>query len=257
MTRTLTLGHLYPDHMNLYGDRGNVIALVRRAQWRGIDLRVIAIDVGQPVAFDQLDLLFMGGGEDRDQARVAKDFLERGLVLRPYLEAGLPMLAVCGAYQLLGAYYVTADGQRLPGLGFLPVHTVAGARRSIGNVVAEIRPHAEWPPGLAGSTLVGFENHAGQTFLEPGALPLAHVLTGSGNNGQDGTEGAVRQHVIGTYLHGSLLPKNPHLADCLLAWAAARKGWQLDSALDDRLEWSAHRALLRRFHKRGLGGRHP
>lgn len=242
----LVILHLYPEHMNLYGDRGNVLTLMRRAQWRGIEVEVKTLGPGQAVDWGDVDLLFMGGGEDVHQAQIAPDFLHRLPDLKAVLSDGVPMLAICGAYQLLGHYYQTQDGQKLPGLGVLDVTTEPGSPRAIGDVVSEmVLP-------IAPSTLVGFENHGGRTRLGSLAKPLAHVRKGQGNNGQDGTEGAVWNHVVGTYLHGSLLPKNPHLADLLLTWAWERKGGQALEPLDDAVEWMAHRVILRRDRRESV-----
>lgn len=253
-SRCLTIGHLYPHHMNLYGDRGNVIALVRRAEWRGIAARVVEVEVGDRVSWADLDVVFMGGGEDRDQEAVADDFRARAHDLVPLLDEGLPMLAICGAYQLMGEYYLTARGERVPGVGYLPVYTVAAEPRLIGNVVAELFPLPTGEP-VWGRTVVGFENHGGRTYLNAGGRPLARVVAGHGNNGTDRTEGIIRGHVIGTYLHGSLLPKNPHLADLLLGWAMRRRGWSVPAPLDDELEWTAHRVMSAREGKKGLAAR--
>lgn len=237
----LTLVHLYPTRMNLYGDRGNVIALRRRAEWRGWSVDVRLVEVGDPIPWDDTDCLFIGGGEDKHQTMIAEDFLARGDKVLEAAQAGLPVLAICGGYQLLGHDYETADGRTLPGLGWFDVHTRAGKVRSIGNVVVETRL------GLTPNTLVGFENHGGQTFLEAGQEPLGRVLAGHGNNGQDHTEGAVKLRSIGTYLHGSLLPKNPHLTDWLLAQVLERKtGVQHLAALNDAEEMEAHGDLMRR-----------
>ena len=261
----LTLGHLYGDLLNLYADRGNIITLTRRCAWRGIDLEVRAIGIGDAVDAAGLDLLFMGGGQDGDQRLMADDlFRLKADALRGALADGLPMLVVCGGYQLFGHYYQPAEGPRLPGLGLFDLHTVhPGPRvaRCIGNGVGE------WPPpatrGGAGGvpaasaaagrrTLVGFENHGGRTFLGPGALPLGRVLHGHGNNAQDGTEGAVVGNAFGTYLHGSLLPKNPHLADHLLRLALARRHPSATlEPLDDALEWRAHEVILQRYARQG------
>jgi len=229
--------------MNLYGDRGNVLALRRRAQWRGLTVTVREVDPGDAVAWTDVDLLFVGGGEDRHQAWIADDLVRRGPDLLLACQDGLAGLAVCGGYQLLGREYEGQNGRILPGVGWFDAVTRAGpARRHVGNVVATTTLDIK-PP-----TLVGFENHAGETTLGAGATPLGHVRVGAGNNGRDGTEGAVRQHVVGTYLHGSLLPKNPQLADWLLGRALLRRtGSDALAPLDDEWELDAHseRAALK------------
>ncbi len=236
--------YLYPEHMNLYGDRGNVLALSQRACWRGIPTTVIRREPGEDAEWDAVDLVFMGGGEDSHQSRIADDFLSLGPELLPRLADGMPMLAICGAFQLLGQCYTTASGQKLPGLGVLDVWTEPGQGRAIGDVVTEttlpIQP----------ATLVGFENHGGRTYLGSSAKPLGKVRLGRGNNGADGWEGALQTRVVGTYLHGSLLPKNPHLADLLLSWALERQGLSQSLeplAIDE--EMSAHQAILARARK--------
>lgn len=241
MRGRLNILHLYPENMNLYGDRGNVLALSRRAQWRGVASAVLAREVGEPLNWDKVDIVFMGGGEDSHQSRIAEDFLSLGSELRARLEDGLPMLAICGAYQLLGQYYKTAEGKELPGLGFLDVWTEPGSNRATGDVVSV----SDLP--MTPATLVGFENHGGRTYLGDSAYPLGQVKLGQGNNGRDKTEGAVQAHAIGTYLHGSLLPKNPQLADLLISWALARQG--IDEALeplDGAEEMAAHQAIVAR-----------
>ncbi len=245
----LVLGHLYADLLNLYADRGNILTWQRRCAWRGIDLEVREIGIGDRIPAGELDLLFMGGGQDGDQKLMANDlFTLKADALRSALADGLPMLVVCGGYQLFGHYYQPAEGARLPGLGLFDLHTVhpgAHVPRCIGNVVVE------WDPSDSNrKTLVGFENHGGRTYLGSGARPLGRVLTGHGNNAKDRTEGAVVHNAYGTYLHGSLLPKNPHLADHLLGLALARRyGAATLAPLDDSLEWRAHRAVLRRYAK--------
>ncbi|PSR37849.1 MAG: glutamine amidotransferase [Sulfobacillus thermosulfidooxidans] len=238
----LTIAHLYPRHMNLYGDRGNVLALRYRALGRGIAVRVIDVDLDDPVDWDAVDLVFMGGGEDSHQARIYEDFLRRAEPLMAILDKGVPMLAICGAYQLLGHHYQTADGQRLQGLGYLDVTTEAGPTRAIGDVVCET-PLFDYP-----KTLVGFENHGGRTFLGPSSQALGTVRLGKGNNGEDGTEGAWKNHTIGTYLHGSLLPKNPHLTDLLLEWALDCKydGEVVLEPMESTREMAAHEVIVAR-----------
>ncbi|MFN8635045.1 MAG: glutamine amidotransferase [Chloroflexota bacterium] len=245
---TLTLVHLYPDLMNVYGDRGNIITLRQRCAWRGIELNVQPASLGDRLNPDTIDILFFGGGQDREQAVISPDFVaEKGEAVRQAVEDGAVVLAVCGGYQLLGHTYTTVDGQELPGAGVFDVRSVPGTRRHIGNLVAEV--------SLDGTprTLVGFENHSGQTYLGPGCKPLGRVLQGGGNNGEDGTEGAVYRHAYGCYLHGSLLPKNPWLADRLILQALHRRydpSISL-SPLDDTLEERAHAAVVERARKLG------
>jgi CobQ-like glutamine amidotransferase family enzyme len=247
----LTLAHLYGDLLNLYADRGNIITWQQRCAWRGIQLDVRQVGVGDDLRLAEADLLFMGGGQDGDQRLMADDLFKKSAELRAALDDGLPMLVVCGGYQLFGHYYQPAEGARLPGLGLFDLHTVhpgAHVPRCIGNVVND------WdgaPTATARKTLVGFENHGGRTFLGAGARPLGRVLSGHGNNAQDRTEGAVVKNAYGTYMHGSLLPKNPHLADHLLQLALDRRhpGTTLQP-VDDTLEWRAHEAVLSRYGSR-------
>jgi CobQ-like glutamine amidotransferase family enzyme len=244
MTRPLRIGHLYPDAMNIYGDIGNVRALAQRAQWRGIDVEIVPLQPG-PADLERCDLLFMGGGQDRDQSRIFRDFAthKRTSLIRA-VDAGAAVLAVCGGFQLLGHAYVNADGRELEGLGLLDLHSRAGSDRWIGNVAIE--PDASLR--LTPDTLVGFENHGGRTFLGSGLRPLGRVVVGGGNNGQDGGEGVLAGRVIGTYLHGSLLPKNPQLTDWLLAAGLAHRDQAAEPPtlppLDDATELQAHRHAL-------------
>src|SRR2546428_5640730 len=246
----LRICHLYPDLLNLYGDRGNLMALVHRARWRGIDVRVDEARLGASPAPGAHDLYFMGGGEDRQQQLAAADLRERKReALADAAGRGAVVLAVCGGYQLLGHYYRSAEGEELIGLGLLDVateHPGPQTRRLIGNIVVR----SAW---LGGRTLVGFENHGGRTRLGPNARPLGTVLAGFGNNGDDRTEGAVNRHVYGTYLHGPLLPKNPALTDHLLAAPLrARYGPAALASLDDSLELAAHSAALARTTSRSV-----
>jgi lipid II isoglutaminyl synthase (glutamine-hydrolysing) len=235
----LQIGHLYPELMNIYADRGNVECLRRRCEWRGIEADVRAITAGATFAADELDIIILGGGQDRQQRAASDDLQEAtGDSVRGAVEAGAVLLGICGGYQLLGSAYVDADGTKLIGLGLLDMetrHPGFEAARCIGNIAVE------W----SGGTLVGFENHGGRTYPGRTAVPLGRVLAGGGNNAEDGTEGSVRDRVFGTYLHGSLLPKNPHFADHLLQLAIDRRdaGFALEP-LDDAEEWAAHRAAL-------------
>src|SRR6202023_484994 len=242
----LRIAHLYADEMNIYGDRGNILTLTRRAEWRGIPVEVRAIGRGPAPDLSDIDLIFWGGGQDRDQELVFTDAARYKVqAIRTAIDGGAVVLAVCGGYQLLGEYYVTADGKQLPGLGLVDLHTVPGSRRNIGNIVIETSALGLDPP-----TLVGFENHSGKTYLGAGLQPLGRVLRGAGNNGEDGTEGVASGNVFGTYLHGSLLPKNPHLADLLLSRALRRRGVARLYPLDDAVEMSAHRAVRERVTSR-------
>ena len=250
MAAALCLIHLYPDLMSVYGDRGNVLALVRRAEWRGIDVEVNQLSVGDELDPSEADLIFFGGGQDREQEVVSPDFLrQKGEAVRQAVEDGAALLSVCGGYQLLGQSYTTVDGQELPGAGLFDVRSVPGPKRHIGNVLIET--FLDGQP----RTLVGFENHSGRTYLGKGVPPLGRAVVGAGNNGEDHTEGAIYKGAIGCYLHGSLLPKNPWLADRLLMAALQhRRGEPVELApLDDRLENEAHQAVAARI--RGAGGR--
>ena len=277
---TLTLGHLYPDQLNLYGDRGNILTLRRRCQLRGIELRVVGLGIGDALAPDEYDMLFIGGGQDKEQAPVAQDLYDiKGIGLWAAVEDDMPVLAVCGGYQLLAQYYRPASGPDMRGLGVFDawtIHKGSHVPRCIGDVAIS------WNGGI----LVGFENHGGRTYLGT-AKPLGKVLKGHGNNSEDSMEGAVYRNAYGTYLHGSLLPKNPHFADYLISLALQRtygQGNSLFSAdpfkddqqngatpviysdekkentedtlrdplvaltpLDDTLEWEAHASLLERL----------
>ncbi len=239
MSRQINIYHLYPEQLNLYGDRGNILSLCRRSEWHGIDLQIIPIRPGDQINFTQCDLLFMGGGQDSDQLLVADDLKRRQTEMRSAVEDGMPLFAVCGSYQLLGSYYMTAAGEKISGLEILDLYTEAGNKRLIGNAVISC---GLWQPPR---TLVGFENHAGKTFLGAGLEPLGTVLNGYGNNGADKKEGAVYKNVIGTYLHGSLLPKNPWLTDYLLIKALGYRNQDstLDK-LDDSTEEQAHQAAI-------------
>jgi CobQ-like glutamine amidotransferase family enzyme len=237
----LHIAFLYPDLMNIYGDRGNIIALQRRAEWRGIHVEVHYLSLGDELDIDRDDFYFFGGGQDRQQIAVSQDLQGRkGEQLKEAVERGAVVLSVCGGYQLLGHYYRPHDGADLPGIGLFDLHTTAGDRRFIGNVVIQTDFVGE---------LVGFENHSGLTYLGPGSRPQGKSLVGYGNNGQDGYEGARYKTAYGCYLHGSLLPKNPHFADYLLGQALARRhGPVALDPIDDGLEAAAHANAVERAH---------
>ena len=243
----LHICHLYPDLMNLYGDRGNVIVLHRRSLWHGLDVHIHQVSLDEVVDFTRFDIVFIGGGQDREQKLICIDFQRaKGSALSEAIEDGVAVLAVCGGYQLLGKYYQTGNGDKVPGIGALDVWTVAGKRRMIGNVVIETDLFGER------RTVVGFENHSGKTYLGKGLRPFGRVLVGSGNNGEDRQEGVVYRNVIGTYLHGSVLPKNPALADWLLQRGLDHRHGQGAlrlQPLDDSREEMAHQAAVRRAHR--------
>lgn len=228
--------------MNIYGDRGNVIALAKRCAWRGIDVEIKNLGVGDRISPGAYDIYFMGGGQDREQVMVSHDLYEtKGEIIRREIEEGACALVICGGYQLFGRFYRPADGEELPGIGVFDGYTIAGKKRFIGNVVID--------GSLEGrrTTIVGFENHSGKTYLGKKERPLGKTVVGYGNNGQDKTEGAIYLGAVGTYLHGALLPKNPVLADFLIRKALQRKyPGQGIAALDDAMEHLAHKHAIQR-----------
>lgn len=235
----LTIAHLYPKLLNIYGDFGNVLALKRRCEYRNIGCEVVSVNVGDEIDIEKNDIYFIGGGQDKQQIEVSEEMQNRKEVLTQAANDGRVFLAICGGYQLLGKYYQPHDGEKLLGIGVLDAYTVAGDTRFIGNVTAET-------DFLEPKTLVGFENHAGLTYLEEGTVPLAKVVVGNGNNSKDGGEGARKNNVFGTYLHGSVLPKNPHFTDYLIKTALEvkyQKPIELEK-LDDTIEMNAHNDLI-------------
>lgn len=243
---TVRVCHLYPNELNIYADRGNIAVLRRRLEWRGHELSVIDAEIGDQIP-DDADMYYLGGGQDRDQIIVAGDFAQtKAEALHRAAAGGSVVLAVCGGYQLAGHGYTGVDGTRMPGIGLLDADTVAGTTRLIGDVVISV------DVGGTPVTVVGFENHAGRTTLGGASAPFGTVRHGHGNNDIDGTEGAITGRVIGTYLHGPLLPKNPQLADMLLGWALehATGGPVALAPLDDALEMQAHRAAIARVTER-------
>jgi CobQ-like glutamine amidotransferase family enzyme len=233
--RTLRVCALYPDLMNIYADRGNLLLLERRCRWRAIGFEVVAAGLGEGIDPDAHDLFYIGGAQDRDQALCAQDMVDtKRDALHAAADGGRVILAVCGGYQLLGHHYQLGD-ERIPGVGLVDLHTVReDGPRLIGNVAIEVRL-----PGVSGArVLAGFENHGGRTHLGAGAQPLGRVLKGHGNTGSSGFEGVLRGHVIGTYLHGPLLPKNAWFADWLIATALGLE--EPLAQLEDELEHAAH-----------------
>ncbi|PIS21542.1 glutamine amidotransferase [candidate division WWE3 bacterium CG08_land_8_20_14_0_20_41_15] len=241
----LKIGWLYPDLLNLYGDRGNIECLMNRLKWRDISVDLIGISLKDKNNFKEIDILFSGGGPDLSQKLVAEDFLHnKGDYIREFVENDGVGLYICGSFQLLGKYYRPYEGEDLKGLSVFDMYTEhfgLTKPRLVGNVVVSCDIFKDKE-----NTLVGFENHGGRTFLGANLSPLGKVIHGFGNNGEDKTEGAVYKNSIGTYLHGPLLPKNPHLADLLIEKALKKKyGKPVElSGLDDTLEWSAHKNAL-------------
>ena len=239
----LKICHMYPDVLNLYGDGGNIRCLTRRLQWRGIGAEVTRMPIGSPASLSGYDLVFIGGGQDFEQQVLLED-LHRGKdrEIRAAVEDGLPFLTICGGYQMLGSYYETYDGQRCDFIGALDLYTVGSKVRMIGNYSFQCGEES------GGSVVVGFENHSGKTWLGSGVQPLGKVLSGYGNNGEDGSEGARYKNVFGTYSHGPLLPKNPAFCDHILLTALERKYGAAELApLDDTAERAAHDEVLARL----------
>ena len=234
----LKICHLYPDLLNLYGDRGNTVCMEKRLQWRGIDCRFTEVKYGDNDPLSDYDLIFIGGGQDFEQKLLMEDLQRgKGNNIKAAAEDGKTFLAICGGYQLLGHYYQMSDGTKCEYIGAIDVFTVAGEKRMIGNTAC-ISEEA--------GTIVGFENHAGKTFLSGDVRPLGTVLKGSGNNGEDGGEGARYKNVFATYYHGPVLPKNPELCDLILKTALGRKYGIFElRPLDDSAEKAAKEGLLR------------
>lgn len=235
----IIIGYLYGDLMNIYGDTGNITALKKRAEWRGIEVEVKNISTKEKVKKGEVDLYFFGGGQDAGQILVAEDLKKKGKIIKAEIERGVPLLSICGGYQLLGEYYKPFEGSKLQGVGIFQAYTKASNDRMIGNIVIE----SEF------GKLVGFENHSGKTYIKEGAEPLGKVVKGFGNNGEDETEGCIYKNAIGCYMHGSLLPKNPQLADWLIQKALEVKyGKEIElEPLDDEIELKAHNAAIKKF----------
>ena len=236
-TRRLTILQLYPRDMNIYGDHGNMLVLKRRAQWHGYQPEIIEYNPGDEFP-SHVDIIIGGGGQDSGQDKIKRDLLKIGPALKKLADSGTPMLVICGLYQLFGKYFKTQDGHVIKGIDLLDVETTAGPERLIGNIVTMSEQFGE---------IIGYENHSGQTFLGPRAQPLGMISRGAGNNGKDNTEGARYKNVIGSYLHGSLLPKNPAIADWIIEQAAVKKfGEYSPTVIDDRFANLARQVATKR-----------
>ncbi len=244
---TLNICHLYPDLLNLYGDRGNIMALLRRAQWRGIEVNISNISLGDDFQPENYDIIFLGGGQDYEQEILQQDVLQKkGPEIINAIKNDKVFLCICGGYQLLGNYYKTWDGKEINYLGAIDLWTIGGKKRMIGNTAYEFD---FLKTESCDGRIVGFENHSGRTYLGAGVKPLGKVIKGNGNNGEDQTEGAIYKNVFCTYSHGSLLPKNPAFTDHLLTIALKQKYSDFVSlmALDDEFELLAHNSMLKRI----------
>ena len=244
----LNICHLYPDILNLYGDRGNIITMKRRLEGRGIKVNIDECSIGQPLDIDRHDIFFIGGGQDFEQEVLLRDLSSgKAQDIRTAVEEEKTFLAICGGYQMLGEYYKTWDGVQLDFIGAIGVHTIGAKERMIGNYMFRTTPES------GDTVVVGFENHSGKTYLSEQVAPLGMMLSGNGNNGEDKTEGARYKNVFGTYSHGSLLPKNPVLCDFILQTALNHRydGAEPLAPLDDTLELNAHRYMQERLSHNG------
>ena len=244
----LNICHLYPDILNLYGDRGNIITMKRRLEGRGIKVNIDECSIGQPLNADKYDIFFIGGGQDFEQEVLLRDLSSgKAQDIRTAVEEEKTFLAICGGYQMLGEYYKTWDGVQLDFIGAIGVHTIGANERMIGNYMFRTTPES------GDTVVVGFENHSGKTYLSEQVAPLGMMLSGNGNNGEDKTEGARYKNVFGTYSHGSLLPKNPVLCDFILQTALNHRydGAEPLAPLDDTLELNAHRYMQERLSHNG------
>lgn len=227
----LKIAHLYPKLLNIYGDGGNILTLKKRCEWRGIEVQIDEIDVGD--SFGEHDIYFIGGGQDLQQIEVSKELQKHKDFLTAERDRGAVFLGICGGYQLMGHYYQPHNGERLQGISLLDAYTVAGDKRFIGNVTVETDL-------VTPNTLVGFENHSGLTYLQGDTKPIGKMVVGNGNNGVDKTEGARFKNVFGTYMHGSFLPKNIHFADYMLELALNTKL----KPINDEIETKTHNNLV-------------
>lgn len=256
---TLKFVHLYPDEMNIYGDMGNVVTLKKRCEWRGIQLEISSIRLGEQ-ELESGDIYFMGGGQDNDMYKVFKDLKNsKNAFINEEIRKNKQFLLICGGFQLFGKYFIDFQGRKIEGLDILPIETKAPSDnlndRCLGNLITEINSKYldeinKYFTNEVSKYLVGFENHGGQTyFTSEKSIPLGKVLIGSGNNSKEKIEGVIQNNIIGSYMHGSLLPKNPHLADLIIGRALFQKykdAIKLEP-LDDSVEWNAHNAILKKM----------
>ena len=240
----INIAHLYPELLNIYRDYGNICALKRRLEWRNINVNILKISKNQEIDYEKFDIYFIGGGQDKQQIAVSAELQKHKNAFKKLADDGVVMLAICGGYQLLGHYYEDQNGKKLEGISLLDAYTVAGKKRSIGNVTIET-------DFLNPKTMVGFENHSGQTYLQNNTKAIGKVIVGHGNNLTSKEEGARYNNIFGTYLHGSLLPKNPVFCDYLLQTAIRRKlndnNYMLQK-LDDTFEQLAHKNVIRKHY---------
>lgn len=248
---TLSLCHLYPDLMDTYGDLGNIKTITKRCKNRGITVTYSPLTINDKLS-TSFDFYFFGGGQDQAQNIISKDLAKKGGFLKKEVDDGAVVLSICGGYQLLQNYFKTSEEKIITGIGIFNAYTVASSFRMMQNLIVKTNPtffsqmKNIYPTTI--NTLVGFENHSGKTYLESDSISIGKVLTGSGNNGEDKLEGAVYKNAFGTYMHGSLLPKNPHFADFLITKALERNYGNVKlKPLDDWLEWSAHEQTLKRI----------
>ena len=236
----LKICHLYPEVLNLYGDRGNILCLKKRLEWRGLKAEVSEVKLGESANLADYDIFFIGGGQDFEQEVLLDDLKNgKGDNIKSAIADGKTFLCICGGYQMMGHYYETKEGEKMQFLGAVDFHTIGGDVRMIGNYAFRCTPEA------GGSDIVGFENHSGRTYLGEGVAPLGNILSGYGNNGQDGTEGIHYKNVYGSYSHGPILPKNPAFADHLIETALRQRydNFKLEP-LDDKEELLAHDHIL-------------
>ena len=250
--KELRICHMYPDLLNLYGDRGNVLSLIRRAELRGISVKLVPVSIGDDFDQNDFDIVFLGGGQDAEQNVIRRDFVEvKGPKVKEAIESGMVFLCICGGYQMLGKYYQEHDGTKIECLGAIDVYTVGEDVRYIQDTTYEASFLKE--EGVEDSTILyGFENHSGRTYLGPTVKPMAKVLEGAGNNGKDGFEGAIYNNVYCTYSHGSFLPKNPRMTDHLLSIALKRRygeDYELPELSTENEDFA--RAALLRYKEKG------